>query len=293
MDLLPNYLTTHLPNSPVDRRDADVVGRHARLELTFEYRAGRTVVTRAYAEPPLRIGRSFDLDGAAYVILVCAGPGVFSGDCLRQHVSVGRGARVLLASQAALQVHPSPAPAAATVQHEYRVDEEGELLCQWDPVIPFADARLVQRVDVDLATSSRFYWSDGLMSGRVSCGEAWRFESIDHELRVAVCGAPGYLERYRLVPAERKPRRQWLAGPADYLGTTVVRHGGVTPRFVDELQTRFADPSAAVDLVDARLGLMVGRFLAASGTTWQRERTTCRDVVLDSLFALPARSFRR
>jgi urease accessory protein UreH len=88
---------------PVDVRAPERVGRHARLELAFEYRAGRTVVTHAYAEPPLRIGRSFDLDGSAYVILVCSGPGVFAGDCLRQRVTVGRGARVLLASQSDLQ----------------------------------------------------------------------------------------------------------------------------------------------------------------------------------------------
>ena len=278
---------------PVDVRAPDGVGRHARLELAFEYRAGRTVVTHAYAEPPLRIGRSFDLDGSAYVILVCAGPGIFAGDCLRQRVTVGRGARVLLASQSALQVHPSPAAPAATLGHEYRVDDDGELLCQWDPVIPFADARLVQRIDIELAGGSRFYWSDGLMSGRVSRGETWRFQSIDHELRVNVGGSPAYLERYRLVPSQRRPRRSWLAGLADYIGTMVVCHEGMTPLFVESLQAQLADPSAAVDLVDARLGLMVGRFLSASGTTWRRERAACRDAVLESLFARSALSFRR
>src|SRR5207237_5997224 len=58
----------------------------------------------------------------------------------------------------------------------------------------------------------RFYWSDGLMSGRVSKGETWRFHSIDHELRLTVGRSLGYLERYRLVPAERDPRQRWLAG---------------------------------------------------------------------------------
>ena len=84
---LPDYPITRLP----DHRSAAVVGRHARLELAFECRDGRTVLTHAYAEPPLRIGRTFDVDGAAYVILVCAGPGVFAGDCLHHHVTVGRG----------------------------------------------------------------------------------------------------------------------------------------------------------------------------------------------------------
>ena len=82
---LPNYPITRLPDS----RTARAIGRSARLELVFEARGGRTVLAHAYAEPPLRIGRTFDLGGAAYVILVCSGPGVFAGDTLqigRAHV---------------------------------------------------------------------------------------------------------------------------------------------------------------------------------------------------------------
>src|SRR5438105_3094473 len=106
-----------------DRRVAADVGRHARLELAFACRDGRTIVTHAYAEPPLRIGRSFDLDGAAYMILVCSAPGVFAGDCLQQRVTVGAGARVVLVSQSALQVHPTDAPTPATLQYEYCVED--------------------------------------------------------------------------------------------------------------------------------------------------------------------------
>ena len=113
-----------------------------------------------------------------------------SGVCTIQHV--GSGARVVLTSPSALQVHPSPAPAAALVQHDYVVDEEGELQCQWDPVIPFAAARLEQRFALRLAESSRLYWSDALMAGRVGRGEAWRFQSLAHELSVRVGDALAY-----------------------------------------------------------------------------------------------------
>ena len=71
-----------------DRRAAAAIGRHARLELVFGYRRGRTVLTRAYAEPPFKIGRPVDAGGAAALILVCAAPGVFPGDELRQTVRV-------------------------------------------------------------------------------------------------------------------------------------------------------------------------------------------------------------
>ena len=77
-----------------DRRATPTVGRHARLELAFERRGNRTILVRSYAEPPFRVARTFDLDGAAYAILVCAGPGLFGGDALTLSVHVARGPRL-------------------------------------------------------------------------------------------------------------------------------------------------------------------------------------------------------
>src|SRR5476651_1730600 len=103
---LPDYPITQLPDSRAslpDCRAPQGIGRAARLELVFERRRGRTVLAHSYAEPPFRVGRAFDLDGAAYVILVSSGPGIFAGDSLRQSIHVGPGARVVLTSQSALQ----------------------------------------------------------------------------------------------------------------------------------------------------------------------------------------------
>jgi len=179
---LPDYPITQCPDS----RLPSAIGRDARLELTFEVRRGRTVATHVYAEPPLRIGATFDIDGAAYVIIACSGPGVFAGDVLRQAIRVRSGARVVVTSQAALQVHPSSAPSPATVGHEYRVEAGGELHCHWDPVIPFAGARLRQRFDLEIEAGGRLYWGDALMSGRARRGEAWRFDELAHELGLHV-----------------------------------------------------------------------------------------------------------
>lgn len=281
-------------NVPVDRRAAAVVGRHARLEVAFECRAGRTVLARAYAEPPLRIGRTFDIDGAASVLLVCAAPGVFPGDCLHLQVTVGGGARVLLASQSALQVHPGDGPEPAHVRHEYTVAEGGELHCQWDPVIPFAGARLVQQFDLQVARGSRLYWSDALMAGRVSRGEAWRFESIEHELRLLVGSSLRYLERYSLAPASRRPGDPWMAGDARYAGSAIVHHEAATADLAEHVHRRLADVeglAAAVDLVEPRL--MIARVLAASGPPFARARSIVRGVTLDSVFRNPRLVVRR
>ena len=100
----------------VDSRAASEIGRVARLDLVFACRRGRTVLAHAYAEPPFRVGRLLDAGPVAQMILVWSGPGVFAGDRLEQRVRVERGARVLLVSQAALQLHPAAAPSLCGVQ---------------------------------------------------------------------------------------------------------------------------------------------------------------------------------
>jgi urease accessory protein len=273
--------------SVADRRVASAIGRLARLELRFEYRHGRTVLAHGYAEPPLRIGHIFDVDGAAYMILVCASPGIFAGDRFEQRVVVGAGARVLLASQSALQVHPGDGGQPAAIQSAFDVAEGGELHCLWDPVIPFADARLLQRYDVRVAADSRLYWSDALMSGRASRGETWRFSQVDHELRLTVGTTLRYLERYRLRP-DACTGSPWIVGDNQYVGTMLVHHAAATSelarRFHDEL-AGIEGVSAAVDLVEPQL--MVGRIMSAGGAAFARGRAAFRDSALDAVFANP------
>jgi urease accessory protein len=159
-----------------DARPPSAIGRNGRLELVFEQRRGRTILAHAYAEPPFRVGRAFQLDDAAYLIVGCTGPGIFAGDALRQSIRVERGARVVITSPSALQAHPTAAAAPASIDHHYVVDDGGELQCQWDPLIPFAGACIVQRFRIELGGSSRLSWGDAIMAGRVRRGEVWKFQ---------------------------------------------------------------------------------------------------------------------
>ena len=248
------------------------------------------MLARSYAEPPFRVGPALDADGAAYLIIVCAGPGVFGGDDLRQSIHVGRGARVVLTSQSALQIHPSIDASTATLRHEYRVDEDGELHADWDPAIPFAGARLDQRIAIDLADGARLFWSDALLAGRAGRGEAWRFASLSHELRLHARGALAYLERYALTPDGRMTRA-WVAGKATHSGTTLVAHPGATPAAAAELhaslQSSYApDVMTAVDCLQD--GLILTRLLSASGNRFASAREMLRIRSLPSIFGRAA-----
>jgi urease accessory protein len=283
---------TRLPDS----RSARAIGRRARLELVFEARGGRTTIAQAYAEPPFRIGRSFDVDGAAYVILVCSGPGVFAGDALDLTIRVRPGARVMLASQSALQVHPSAASTPAVIRHRYLVDAGAELQAHWDPVIPFAGARLDQRFDLQIDESSRLYWSDALMSGRVSRAETWRFDSLAHELWFRVGPTLRYLERYTLTPREWSMAHPWVAGGMHYAATAITHHEHASADTAEFLQ-RAIDTGAhdgvlsGVDCLAPHL--VVGRLLGPCGAPFSAARASYHQLVARSIFGRPLPALRK
>jgi urease accessory protein UreH len=256
-----------------DHRPAMTVGRHARLELRFACRNGRTVLAEAYAEPPLRVGRCFREGVGLHVILASSAPGVFGGDCFEQSIGVERGARVRLTSQSALQVHPSADGSVARLLSTYHIGHDARLQCQWKPMIPFAGARIDQRICIDLANSGYLYWSDALMSGRKARGEHWKFATLAHELAVSRTGLLEYLERYRIEPNDEDMSRPWVASDASYLGTTLMTgrqaDADAVERLLEELGA-LDGVRAAVDELDRRFLLV--RLLASSGSRFHEAR---------------------
>jgi urease accessory protein UreH len=256
-----------------DCRGASAVGRHARLELVFASRRGRTVVAHAYAEPPFRVGACFPEGAGVHLILASSAPGIFGGDAWQQSIRLEPGARVRLTSQSALQVHPSANPIPARWSASYEIAADAHLHCHWDPVIPFARARLTQRFDVDVASGGSLYWSDARMSGRRGGGEAWMFTELAHQLRVSIGGVLKYMERYRLRPAERRLSHPWIAGGASYFGTIVEYGDPRRPASIEALHSEvnsFAGVRAAASSLEP--GLRLVRLMAETGPPFHELR---------------------
>ena len=267
--------------SVVDRRETARVGRNARLELVFARRAGKTVLTHSYAEPPFRVGRWFPDGDGVHMILTSSAPGFFGGDRFQQLIVVEHGARVRLTSQSALQVHPSPDQEAAQLHASYQVDADAELVCQWDPVIPFAKARFDQRVSVKLAATARLLWSDAFMAGRATAqlspdfdgGERWAFSELTHELNVRRAESLEYLERYRLIPSEQSLESRWVGDAASYFGTILSSGRSADSsaiRGLHEALAPCANVNAAADCLGEKLAIV--RLMSASGARFHDAR---------------------
>jgi urease accessory protein len=274
-------------DEPRDRRASPAIGRHARLEVTFARRRGRTVISHAYAEPPFRVGRAFADGDGLHLILASSAPGVFGGDVLQQTFRVESGARVRLTSQAAQQAHPVPGAATARLSTTCEVEAGGELGCEWHPLIPFAGARVDQAIDVRIAGGGCFFWSDALMAGRLAGGERWQFASLAHEFRVTRDDRLEYLERYRLDPRARGVSRPWIADEATYFGTVLMSGRAIDDEPVERLHTGLAVANGlrgAVSQLGRRLVLV--RLLSTSGPPFHDARARSYRVLWASSEAL-------
>ena len=255
-----------------DVRATHEIGRKARLELVFGYKNSKTVLTHGYAEPPLRVGRCLDGQRGLHLIMASSAPGIFGGDEYEQTIRVETGAIVELTSQSSLQVHPSTSGVPARISSRYEIAAGAELRCAWDPLIPFAHASVVQRVDVHVADGGRLSWCDGLMSGRHGRGERWQFASLNHELRVKRSGTLSFLERYRIVPSEGSHAR-WTVGDAGYIGLMLRAGHGDTLAVAERVHralTSLDSVSGSADVLDGDLLLV--RIVAEDGVAFRRAR---------------------
>jgi urease accessory protein len=260
--------------SAADRRAVADVGRSARLELVFSKRRGRTILSHSYAEPPFRTGQPFASNDGAEMILAWSAPGAFGGDCLEQRIRVERGSSVRLVSQSALQVHPHPAGGCATIRTIIDVEEEAELRCEWDPLIPFPAARFSQNIAINLAAGAELYWSDAFMAGREGRGERWAFDALAHELAVWRGGSLVYLERFCLEPAASMLESKWVASDSCYFGTVLaIGRSSGADRLQDELSS-FDGIRGAVDSLAADVTLV--RLLAQRGAAFHDARRAVR-----------------
>jgi urease accessory protein len=168
------------------------------LDLAFERRGARTILTRRRFTLPLQALEPVDLDGSGAATLMLLNPtgGVLGGDSLATRVHVGAGAHVCLTTPAATRVYRSSGP-VSTHAFEARVEEDARLEYVPDHLILSPGARLRQTTEVSLARGSALILADAWAIGREARGERWCFDRLD--LGLAVRDERGAILRERAI----------------------------------------------------------------------------------------------
>lgn len=246
---------------------------------------------------PLQALEPVDLDGtgAATMFLLNPTGGVLGGDQLETAVELGPGSHVCLSTPSATRVYRSTG-VPATQRTTIRVGEGARLEYTPDHVILSPGARLVQRLDVELAAGASAIVVDGWAVGRVARGEAWRFDLLDSG--IVARDPEGLLFKDRLV-LQGTPGWGGLGGTEGmaYVATMLCvapAHpalGDLERALTGSLTTPTAE--AAVGVTALARGGVVARILAATAPAMQallaRAWAACRA----ELWALPPQLLRK
>ena len=199
------------------------------LHLECELRNGQTVLTRDLQKAPLMVIRPFTLPcGTLMAFIVNPAGGVLGGDHAEIRVSVGPGAQVLLLTQSATRVQPSPTGLDAVQDIHFKVTAGGRLEYYPERSIPFAGSRFIQTVRAELEDGAEFGMTETLAVGRVAMGERLRFQRYRSRVEVVQAGRRVYLDQVDVQPQTQHLEVPGLLGAHAYsasgvwVGRTVV-----------------------------------------------------------------------
>jgi urease accessory protein len=169
-------------------------GWHARLDLRFEDRAGRTRLVHNRHEGPLRLIKALPLaDGRCQAVIVHPPGGLVGGDRLDLDIRLAPKARVLCTTPGAQKWYRSTEH-SASARTNVRLDSAATLEWLPQPAIVYDAARVDQSIAFDLATDARFIGWECLVLGRAAMGERFDRGALRQRLSLDVGGVPVWAE---------------------------------------------------------------------------------------------------
>ncbi len=162
----------------------------SKLDLKLQCNSsGQTQIAHQYATHPLRVSQPFHLEqnnlGRIYLYLRNNSPGILAEDELNFSLQLEQNSQLYLTEQAATKVHPVlTRSAAARVNYQIIMNANTSLEFVPEPLILYNDAALKQETKIQMHPSSKLFWSEIILPGRLARGESYQFHFYDSCLSV-------------------------------------------------------------------------------------------------------------
>lgn len=193
-DILPKNPTLRPPPGPLP---TTWLGE---LELWFEVRQDRTVLTRQRHLGPLVVQRPFhpEKDGTCHVYLLHPPGGVAAGDTLETSIHLAPGSRTLLTTPGAGKFYRS---AHGQGVQRLTMDIGKDAVCEYLPqeTILFDGADATIETRIRLAAGATYVGWDFLSFGRPAADETFTVGKVSQRIEVMLEGSPLWLERLHLT----------------------------------------------------------------------------------------------
>ncbi len=192
--------------------------QHGELELVFEARDGKTVLTQGLQKPPLLFIRPFELEpGVLTVIIVNPTAGILAGDTYKIAVTLHSGARVMLLTQSATKIHKMNGGLNASQDIAFHVANNSRLEYYPERTIPYALSSFKQNLNVHLESGAQFGMLETWTTGRVLRGERLEFTRYASKSSVRIDDKLEYLDSFTLEPANQNLNALGVLEGRDYL----------------------------------------------------------------------------
>lgn len=238
---------------------------HGEVSLSFERRAGRTVLADLYQKGSLKARFPRAESGAwTGAILVNVSGGVAGGDQLSVAINVGAGAEASVATLAAERVYRARRPSeVAHIVSAVTIERGGA--CEWLPqeTILFDRSSLERQLDIRLAEDARFLGVEMLLFGRSAMGERLEQSRLADTIRLRRGGRLVLHDAIRLEAAAlaRPAVASGMRGAATLLYAAPDAEGGLAALRAALARTRAEWGASAWD------GIVLARVLAAEGVS--------------------------
>lgn len=237
-------------------------GWQATLDLHFQHRGGKTVLTSARHVGPLTVQRPFyPEDDTCHLYLLHPPGGIVGGDELTIRAALDSGCRTLITMPGASKFYRSSG-AQAHLHQRLTLAERSTL--EWLPqdAIFFPGARASLHTAFHLCASSTLLAWDLLCLGRPVIGENFSHGALSNRLEVWMDDAPLLIERLHLADGR-------LASVAQYPWVGTLLFYPASEALLDGVRERLTTLGnyAGATLTD---GLLTVRFLSDDNLLCQR-----------------------
>ncbi|CAH0991649.1 Urease accessory protein UreD [Sinobacterium norvegicum] len=237
----------------------------ARLELVFESRPEKTVLTRSRHLGPLRVQRAFYPEGGrAHIYILHPPGGMVSGDDLLIAADARDHSQVLLTTPAAGKVYR----ARANQQWQRQVISlsVGSHSClEWLPqeTIIFQSANVELKTEINLAKQGDVLGWDIICLARPSCDESFDKGTVVLDLTIKKMGRAVLIEKTRLNGGEEALAARWGLSGNSVLATFYATLD-CSDDEVDGWRQRCEASGIEGRLaLTYRKGILIGRYLGA------------------------------
>ena len=198
---------------------------HASLSLSFAPRAGKTKVTQAVHQGPLRVQRAFypETGDCCHLYLLHPPGGLVVGDVLSLSARAQVGAQVLLTTPSAGRIYGAK-QLHLSQRQEISLDIAAGACVEWLPqeTIVYDGARAHLSLCVNLEQDAQFFGWDMVRLGRIASGERFKRGYCHQDIRIYRDQRLVFVEKNRIIGGESAQAAPWGWQGAEIAGTLLA-----------------------------------------------------------------------